>query len=96
MDNVILVLKSKPWKFTDENTGEVKEGVKVTYIDPTVCTNDNFNGFGYSVFECSIQQFDLVEVPAYYKADFITYVKNGNRCTKLSSLEFVANAKLFG
>lgn len=95
-DNLILLTKVKPWKFLDPDTGEVKQGIKVVYLDKSLLMNDEYNGLGYATFENSVDvSVQIPSVPAIYKPTFVTYMKKGDRCSKLSDLEFVKEVELW-
>lgn len=72
MKSDVLVLRVSRYKFTDEKTGELVEGAKVTYCnDLDGVTKDN--SLGLDIVTSTIPYSDFsafVSVPAYYSVDF--------------------------
>lgn len=98
----IIVLYVRPYDLIDENTGERKSGLSVHYVDSTSFFHDEQNGFGCPIFKSSLPKPDsgnlkdiFKEVPGLYTPNFSTYMAKGQRCSKLSNVQFIKGIDLW-
>lgn len=90
--SVILVLRMTRYSFTDESTGELRQGVTVTY-----CTDfdnhpgDNACGLQIAKSTLPYEEWQNMVLPARCNADFDIAVNGkGQMQFKLKHIEYVA------
>lgn len=99
MENVITVIYARPYKLTDEDTGEIKEGVSIHYVDRDLVVNSIDDGIGYPVMKNSIASDkirSLTQVPGVYKPIYSKKVSKGQQIVKLEDVEFIQSFSMFG
>jgi len=96
MDKVkAIVLFAKPWRFVDENTGQVKEGITVEYVmtDNLVPVNNEDGSVGYEHVRQTLHVDNakkIEKVPGIYDMTFGYTVIKGRPVMKLQTLKFVS------
>jgi hypothetical protein len=92
-----LVQALNNWKFEDEKTKEIKEGVTVYYIDNRPTNDDGKLGYFPIKVTASIEiRKDIQKVPGYYDLDFsMKPDAKGKPTLLLRSLSFSKEAKLY-
>ena len=87
VSSVILVLRMTRYSFTDENTGELRQGVTVTY-----CTDwENARGLEIAKATLPYAEWQDFVLPARCNADFdISVNGKGQMQLKLKHMDFVA------
>jgi len=68
---VMLVLSVSRWKFAQDGTGEVVEGVSLQYVGEPESPKQNSRGTSPMKITAPLDQYNVFDkVPAYYDIDF--------------------------
>lgn len=91
--NGYVVLASNAWKLVDENTGEIKEGVTIVYLDQNPTRENNKKGyFPMKVSVDKSQVKSLIDVPGIYDIQFgFKPDNNGKPKVFVNSLKFLSS-----
>lgn len=93
-----IVLFAKPWRFVDENTGQVREGVSVEYLmtDSLSHVENEDGSVGYRVLKESVSINKLqkiVKVPGIYDLTYGFDIQKGKPVMKLQDVEFLSEVE---
>ena len=97
-ENVINVIFARPYSLVDEDTGELKKGISIHYVDNELVNESQEDGIGYPVLKNSIDLEklpSLTQVPGVYKPIYSKKVSKGQQVVKLVDLQFVAPFNMF-
>lgn len=93
-----IVLFAKQWKFKDENSGQVREGVLVEYImtDRLSPVKNNDGSEGYRILKESIsinKLNNIIKVPAIYEIIYGFDIQKGKPVMRIKDLQFISEVK---
>lgn len=90
-----IVIFAKPWRFVDENTGQVREGVSLEYLmtDSLSPIENDDGSAGYMILKESVgidKMNQIVEVPGIYDITYGFELKKGKPVMKIKGMKFVS------
>lgn len=93
-----IILFAKPWRFVDENSGQVREGVTVEYLmSDSLSPVENEDGsVGHRVLKesMSINKLQkIVKVPGIYDMKYGFEVQRGKPVMRLQDVEFITEVE---
>lgn len=95
MNQKIFIFYARPYKFTDEATGQERTGVSVNYLvcsDLKDCGQHPDGSLGYSPCKDSLPLDSLNKlssVPAFYDGQFVLSPSKGQTRLKLSDVTVI-------
>lgn len=91
-----LVLGSRTWEMTDKETGEIRSGVKLTYIDPVAEEAGDVRGFHpMALSGPGSMASEVKDIPGIYELDIRMRPGQANRPTlSLVGCSFVQSVNI--
>lgn len=96
MKEEIVLLSASRYSFKDENSGELREGVSVNYVNPAAELTENFAGCRVMKGSLPLHAWkDLGAVPGLYQAQYTMRAgANGRPELRLQHISYVAEVEL--
>lgn len=93
-----ILLFAKPWRFVDENSGQVREGVSLEYLmtDSLSPVENDDGSVGHRVLKESVSINKLqkiVKVPGIYGLTYGFDIQKGKPVMKLQDIEFLSEVE---